>query len=79
MKLVFTKQAYDQLNIESQLGLTPIACDCRTDSKGDFDPACEDCEGHGLLFEKELSPESQAEIQENFRRQGIPLGKAGTQ
>jgi hypothetical protein len=73
MKLTFSKQAYDKLSIESRSRLIEVACECSAD------PSCPMCDGAGVLYEAPLSAEDQAGIQENFRRQGVPLGKAGTQ
>lgn len=77
MKLVFSKQVYDQFDYESRRALVPIACDCVADSEAK--PDCDLCEGCGTLWEASLSAEDQAAIQENFRSQGLPLGKTGTQ
>jgi hypothetical protein len=74
MKLTFAKAAYDKLSIESRARLTEIPCECGKSAN------CPMCDGEGILWEAPpLSAEVQAGIQENFRRQGIPLGKTGTQ
>ena len=76
MKMVIGKQVYDQFDDESRAGLKPIACDCIEDGKADSE--CEVCDAGGVVYEWELSPEDSAAIQENLRRQGVPLGKIGT-
>jgi hypothetical protein len=76
MKLNFTKQAHDQLDLESQQQLTPLSCECIEDGKPK--ETCELCDGGGTYYELELSAETSAAIQENLRRQGVPLGKIGT-
>lgn len=73
MKLVFSKKAYEQLD-ESRNDLIPIPCDCIKDNKVNED--CEFCDGGGIVYESPLSPEDASTIEENFRRQGIPIGKA---
>jgi hypothetical protein len=73
MKLIFAKQAYDKLNAKSQAELKPIPCDCI--SKGVAQSDCESCDGGGVLYEAQVSPEDAAAIAENLRRQGVPIGE----
>lgn len=76
MKMICSKQVYDQFDAESRAGLKPIPCDCVRDGVADDD--CEECEGGGVVYEWALGPEDSAAIQKNLRRQGVPLGKIGT-
>lgn len=76
MKMVFSKQVYDQFDDESREGLIPVACRCIEDGRAKED--CESCDGGGIVYEHVLSPEDSAAIEENLRSQGVPLGKAGT-
>jgi hypothetical protein len=76
MKMRFSKQVYDQFDDESREGLVPVPCHCIID--GTIATDCDACEGTGIIYEHTLSPEDDAAIQENLRRQGVPLGKIGT-
>jgi hypothetical protein len=76
MKMMISKQVYDQFNDESRRGLTPVSCDCLVDEKAA--PECDSCDGGGVIYEVALSAEDTAAIQENLRSQGVPLGKIGT-
>jgi hypothetical protein len=74
MKMVFGKRAYDQLDEHGRSTLKPIACHCT--EAGPADDNCEICDGGGTVYEWALSVEDASAIEENFRRQGVPLGKA---
>lgn len=76
MKMAFSKQVYDQFDDESRRGLVPVPCSCNADGKAA--PECDSCSGGGVIYEHTLSAEDSAAIQENLRRQGVPLGKLGT-
>ncbi len=76
MKMVFSKQVYDQFDDASREGLKPIACDCIKSGKPQTE--CEYCSGSGTVYETTLSAEESAAIQENLRTQGVPLGKMDT-
>lgn len=76
MKLIFGKQAYEQLRPADREGLIPIPCDCNKGGPALLD--CESCEGGGIVYECPISKEQMAVIEENFRRQGVSLGKKGT-
>ncbi len=77
MKIIISRQVYDQFDDESRRSVMPVRCECITD--GGAHPNCESCDGHGTVYEMSLSPEDSAAIQENLRSQGVPLGKIGTQ
>lgn len=76
MKMVISKQVYDQFDEESRRSLTPVPCDCVTDGKAAAE--CDSCDGGGIVYECVLSADDSAAIQENLRSQGVPLGKTGT-
>jgi hypothetical protein len=69
VKIVISKQVYDQLPL-SELGkLEPIRCRC-ADPK-----SCEHCGGTGVLWQWVLDAQTSAQVRENFASQGIELGK----
>jgi hypothetical protein len=74
MKIVISKQVYRQLADQSEVAAVP--CDCVTN--GEADAECILCEGGGELYEMLMSAEDRAEIENNLRSQGVPLGKEGT-
>lgn len=74
MKVIIGKQVYRQLADKS--GLIAIPCDCV--ASGEPDAECPLCEGGGELYEMVMSAEDRAEIENNLRGQGVPLGKKGT-
>lgn len=74
MKLYFAKAAYDQLDEASRSRLVPVACTCVATGKVD----CDSCDGSKVVYEDALTPEESAAIEENLRRQGVPIGKTGT-
>lgn len=76
MKLIFSKQMYDQFGDDDRASLIPVACRCIADGRAKDD--CDSCDGGGIVYESVLSPEDLAAIEENLRSQGVPLGKAGT-
>lgn len=49
MKLIYGKQVYDQLPIEDRTKLTEVRCLCVACDGPD--PACESCDGFGVLWE----------------------------
>jgi hypothetical protein len=75
MKILISQVVYNQFDDEDRAGLTQTACHCMEDGRPD--PACASCDGVGIAYEYDLSPEDSAAIQENLRRQGVPLGKIG--
>jgi hypothetical protein len=60
MKMQFSKWVYDQFDDESV-------------ADGKAKDECDLCDGGGVIYEYELSPEDAAAIQENLRRQGVPI------
>lgn len=72
MKVILSRQLYDQLPFGDKQSLVPVPCRCGGA------PECDSCSGLGLVYEFQLSAEDSAAIQENLRRQGVPLGKIGT-
>lgn len=76
MKVIFSKKVYDQFDSNSRQRLLPIPCQCVDQGEAALD--CDSCDGGGIVYEDKLSPEDSAAIEENLRRQGVPLGKTGT-
>lgn len=70
MKLSFSKDAYDQLDDESQARMTAIKCtECTDLTSAD----CWCCEGEGVIYEYILDKATAAAITENFQRQGLNI------
>ncbi len=76
MKMAVSKQVYDQFDDASRRGLRPVNCHCLADGKALLE--CDSCDGGGVIYEWELSLEDSEAIQDNLRRQGVPIGKIGT-
>lgn len=78
MKINISKQVYDQLSPTDQAQIEKSPCICRADGSADAEPDCIFCDGLGVMYEDTLTAEETAQVQENFRKQGVPLGKIGT-
>lgn len=79
MRINISKQVYDQLPIRDQQSLVAVDCRCKSsEPKGIPEADCDSCGGDGTIWEMQLSAEDSAAIQDNLRRQGVPLGKIGT-
>ena len=74
MKVLLSRKVY--LQLDDQHGCAPTACYCVESSEPDA--ACELCDGTGEVYEMPLSDEAAQDIEDNLRRQGVPLGKEGT-
>ena len=71
MKFFLSRQVYDQLDTESKRRMLEHVCECVTDHGPS--PDCENCDGKGTIYEMVLPANTAAAIQDNLRRQGVPI------